>query len=247
MRRSLWALAAAGLGVFVYAQTSAGQLLANYAKALSEAKTLRASYTIQTVAGAPRAFQLELAKPNLARLDGPTETIVADGTTIVRYDKANKTYYKEAQTDAALRGLLSPDAYAIWSAFFHPDSLSKCTVKALGNRSFRGTPVTGVEASFDDGKKKVIYYLATSDNVTRQAEIAYSDQSDNERLIVNTRSVELGVDIKPELFAFKAPEGSRELTEEERYSNVWYEDLEEAKKVAAKTKRLVFIDFWAEW
>jgi outer membrane lipoprotein-sorting protein len=247
MRKYLWLAASGVLAVLVYAQLSAGQLLANYAKTLGEAKSLKVSYTVQSLEGAPSAYQLDFAKPNMAKIDTPTEIITADGSNIVRYDKAQKTYYKEPQTDAGLKSLLGADEYGIWSAFFNSQAFAKASAKSLGTFNRKGMQVTGVEASFDEGKKKVVYYLAVQDNLARQAEIGYADRGSSERLLVNAKSIEIGGEAKPELFAFKAPEGSRELTQEERMSAVWFDDLEAAKTEAAKTKRLIFIDFYAEW
>lgn len=246
MRKYLWVVATGALAVFVYAQVSGGQLLANYAKTLGEAKSLKVSYTVQSLEGAPASYQLDFAKPNLARIETPSETITADGANIIRYDKAQKTYFKEPQTDEALRALVAADQFGIWSAFFNGQAFAKASAKSLGTFNRKGTQVTGVEASFDDGKKKVVYYLS-QDNLARQAEIGYSDLPSSEKLIVNAKSVEIGGEASSGQYAFKAPEGSRELTEEERMSATWYEDLEEAKKVAAKTKRLLMLDFGAVW
>lgn len=247
MRKYLWAAVTAALAVLVYAQTGPGQLLANYAKTLSEAKSLKTTYTVQSLDGAPQAYQLDLAKPNMARIESPTEIITADGSTIFHFDKAQKTYYRDPQTDEALKALLGGDAFDLWRAFFNPNSLSKATAKSLGTMNRKGMQVNAVEASLLDGKKKIVFYLATQDNLARQGEISYSDQSSSERLLVQTKSLELGGEASASQFAFKAPDGSRELTEEERLSAEWYDDLEKAKEVAAKTKRLIFIDFYAEW
>lgn len=245
MRKYLWAVVAAAMGAMVYAQVGAGQLLSNYASALNGAKSLKAVYTLQKMDGAPANYSLELAKPNLARLDTPSQTIVADGTTIVRYDKGAKTYYKEAQSDAALRELLGADEYAVFSPFFDADAFGKAATKSLGTVNRKGVKVNAIEALYSNGKKKVIYYLA--DNVARQAEISYSDGTAEDVIVINTKSVELGDSADSSLFAFKPPAGSRELSQEEMMSAQWFTNLEEAKKVAAKTNRKIFVDFMATW
>lgn len=245
MRKYLWVAGAAMLAVLVYAQVGAGQLLANYAKALSEAKALKVSYAVVNPDGASKNYQLDLAKPNMARIESPTEIITADGSSIVRYDKAQKTYFRDPQSDAALRSILSADEYAVWDAFFNGNAFSKASAKSLGKVNRKGMTLNAVEASFDEGKKKVTYYLSEQDSLARQAEIGYADTTG--KSIVNTKSIEISGNVNADLFAFKAPAGSRELTEEERLSAEWYTDLEKAKEVAAKTKRLIFIDFYADW
>jgi outer membrane lipoprotein-sorting protein len=246
MRKYLWAALTAGLAVLVYAQVSPGQLLANYAKTLNEAKSLKTTYTVQTVTGAPAEFQLELAKPNMARITSPTEVITADGTTLVHYDKAQNTYFKDPQTPEALLSILGADQYQLFNAFFNGNAFGKASAKSLGMKNVKGEQVNAVEASFMEGKKKVTYYLG-SDNLPRQGEIAYSDQEAGDRLIVKAKSLVLGGDAKAGQFAFNAPADAHELTEDERLSAEWYDDLDKAKEVAAKTKRLIFIDFYAEW
>lgn len=245
MRKYLWVAASATLAVLVYAQLSAGQVLANYAKTLFEAKSLKVSYAVVNPDGGSQNFQLEMAKPNLVRIDTPSELIVADGSTLVRYDKAQKTFTRDPQDAGTLRGILSADEFAVWDAFFNGSAFGKASAKSLGTVNRRGMALSAIEASFDEGKKKITYYIAQQDSLARQAEIGYSDTPG--KAIVNTKSIEIGGDAKAELFAFKAPDGSRELTQEERLSAEWYTDLEKAKEVAAKTKRLIFIDFYADW
>ena len=62
--------------------------------------------------------------------------------------------------------------------------------------------------------------------------------------ILDCKSLEL---TKAVVFAFQPPAGSKEVDEAMLYSDRWYTDLEEAKKVAAATKRVLFVDFYADW
>lgn len=247
MRRYLWVAGIAAASALVYAQLGAGQVLSNYASKLNAASSLKVSYTMQKMDGAPAAFELELAKPNLARIDTPSELIVADGTHIYRYSKGEKTYFKEPQSEAALRQILAQDEFGLWSSFFDAGSFNKTSAKSLGTLNRKGMKVNAVEAQFNDGRKKVVFYLDTTENLARQAEISYADGKSSDVMIVNTKSVELGGAANAGNYAFKAPAGSRELSMDELTAGKWYYDLEEAKKVAAKTGKKIFVDFMASW
>jgi thiol-disulfide isomerase/thioredoxin len=246
MRKYLWAPALLAAAAFVYAQVGGGQVLAGYASTLNAAKSVKAQYTIQKLDGAPATYNLELAKPNLARLESPSELIVADGKTIVRYSKSEKTYYKEPQSDEALKAILDQDAYALWGAFFDSGAFGKVSAKSLGTVNRKGMKVQAIEANYDGGKKKVVYYVS-DDKLARQAEISYADGASSDTLLVITKSVELDDEANANLFAFQAPAGARELSMAELTAAKWYTDLEEAKQIAAKTNRKIFVDFMATW
>lgn len=246
MRKYLWIGATAVLAVLVFAQVGAGQALAKYASTLASAKSLKASYTVQEVNGVPMPIELRFAKPNMVRIDTPSELIVGDGTTLVRYDKYAKTYFKEPQNAAHLKEILASDNLGVFAPFFEANAFTKATAKSLGTVNRKGVKLTAIEAQFDEGKRTMTFYLS-DDSLVRQAELAYADRGPGDRKLVNTKVVEIGEGDKPETFTFLAPEGSRELTAEEMLSDKWYDDLEEAKKVAARTKRLIFIDFYADW
>lgn len=247
MRKYLWIVLSAALAAFVYAQISAGQVLSNYAAALQAAKSLKVSLTVQKMDGAPVSYEMELAKPNLARIDTPSELIVADGENITRYSKGEKTYFVEPQSEGALKEILGQDAFGLWSAFFNPNAFDKVSAKSLGTVNRKGVKVNAIEATYGDGKKKVVYYVSTTDNLTRQGEVSYADGKSSDTLVINAKSVEVGNDVKNSRFVFNAPQGARQLTLEEMNAGKWLTDLEEAKKLAARTNRKIFVDFMATW
>jgi thiol-disulfide isomerase/thioredoxin len=246
MRKYLWIAPIAAAAAVVVAQSGAGQAISNYAKALSEANTLKAKFTVMRLDGAPATYNIDLAKPNMARIDTPGELIVADGTNVIRYSKGEKTYYKEPQTEEVLEEILGQDAFGLVNAFFSPDAVTKATARATGTVNRNGKSLSKIEAIYGDGKKTVVFYVG-SDNLAHQAEVSYADGKSNETLILNAKSIELGVPAASNLFAFSAPAGSRELSMEELTAAKWFTDLEEAKKVAAKTNRKIFVDFMATW
>lgn len=248
MRKFLGITGLAAAALYVWAQGSGAGLLGGFQKALTEAQTLTAEYTVMRNLGAKTPIRIDLAKPNMAKIDRPNELIVADGTTITTYDKVNKTYLKQAQTPADLREKLSADEYVVWSAFFMPDAFAKISSKNLGKKNRKGMVLNVVEAKADaEGRKVVTLYLSDKDNIARQAEIVVNNPDAKDSLVLDTTNLVVGATVDASLFAFKAPDGSRQLTADELNSAKWYTDLDEGLKVAARTKRLVLLDFYTVW
>lgn len=241
MKKHIWLLFVGAAAVVVAAQSG---LLSGFAKQLNDAKSLKATYQAGTVSGAMSNYDVSLAKPNMARIETASQVIVADGAKIVTYDKGTKTYYSDPQNAGSLAGLLAPEALNIWAPFFDAKALDKVATKSLGQKTRRGASYNVVEATFSGGKRKVNYYLDAG-GLARMAEIAYGDT--NEQGLILTKTLELGTGVDASLFAFTPPAGSRELTEEERYSSKWYQNLDEGLAVAKKLNKLVMVDFNATW
>jgi thiol-disulfide isomerase/thioredoxin len=245
MRKVLGTLGIAAAALYVVAQSGSG-LLGNYAKTLNSAQSLEATYTFQRIGGTKNEFTIQLAKPNMVRIDRANELIVGDGKNITTYDKVNKTYFIQPMSAGDLKAVLSADEYMVWASFFNGDLYAKTPSKSLGSKSRKGTTLQAVEMAGDATGKKVVTLYLGSDNIVRQADILLNDPNGRETFVLDAKAVKLnGVDAN--LFAFKAPEGARQLTAEELNSNKWYTDLEEAKKVAARTNRKIFVDFMATW
>jgi len=249
MRRAIAFVGAATLAAVIVAQGQGSQLLANFTKALNDAKSLSTTYVVQPVNGSPTNISVELAKPNMAKIDTPTQLIVADGTNITTLDKKEKTFYKKPQTSADLLELFKGDELGLWAGFFNSKALANvASSKNLGTKNRKGMSLNVVEASVDaKGRKTVTYYLNNQDGVARQAEIKLDDQGVKDTTVIDTKTLVLGGDAKNDLFTFKAPDGSREISLEEMSSSKWFTDLEEAKSLAAKTGKKVFVDFMASW
>jgi outer membrane lipoprotein-sorting protein len=244
MRRIIAFLAAGTLAAVVFAQVRGTDMLANFAKALGSAQSLSTTYTVGPVSESKTAYSLDLAKPNLARIDTENQLVVADGKNIITYDKQAKTYFKQPQTDQGLNDLFNTPNLRIWASFFNPKAHSGVvSAKNLGTKNRKGMTLNVVEAALDaQGKNKVTLYLNPTDNVARQAEMAMPDAL----VILDTKTLTLDK-ADTSLFAFNAPSGSREMTVEEMNSDKWYTTLDEGLDVAKKTKRLLYVDFYADW
>jgi len=231
------------------AQNAGVQLLEKFESALYSAKTLSVTYTVQLIGDSATTYKLELAKPNLAKIDSPTELIVADGTKITTYDKAKKTYYKRAQTDQELSKLLAKSELSLWAGFFNENVAAKYTsVHSLGTKARKGITYNAVEFNMPAGRPTVVtYYLHETDFIARQAEYNVTDGSVTDIVIFDAKSVAVGTSADPAKYAFAPPDGSRELTEAELNSAKWYTDLDEAMQVAKSTNRMLMVFCSADW
>ncbi len=246
--RKFAVFAACAAGSLVLAQNASGPL-GGFTKALTDAQALSATFTYQRIGGVAQNFKIDVAKPNKLRLDKPNELIVADGTTIVTFDKKANTYSKAAQTPAAIKAIVAEDEFSLFAPFFNADaydSLSKVT--AAGTKNRKGTALNVVEAQVDkNGLKTATFYIDPASNLARQLEYGFTDNGQVTRTLIDTKEIKVSASADSSLFAFKAPDGARELSADELNSDKWYHDLEEAKKIASATHRKIFVDFMATW
>jgi thiol-disulfide isomerase/thioredoxin/outer membrane lipoprotein-sorting protein len=225
--------------------TETGSTFDTFVSALNNAKTLVAEYTLTPVGGAPTQYKIVLSKPNQARIETPTQTILADGTHLSFANKVDKTFYKKPQTDAELKAILKGDSFKIWSGFFGGVSSKDFTmVKEMGVKNRRGMSLSSVEIAHDkDGRITTTLYVDQADSLVKQAELLTKGAGGEDRVILNVDSI--GIDGNAQLGSI--PDGFRELSLEEMNSDKWYSSLEEAIKVATSSNRKIFVDFYADW
>ncbi len=244
MKKLKWTLGIAAIAVLAFAQ-SGSQLVSGHNKALTDAQTLKATYTLQVLGGPSSEYTIDLAKPNLARIETPSEQIVLDGKNVVRYDKKTKTYFKDPQTPALMKEIFADDTLNVWAPFFNEKAMVPVSAKNLPQVNRKGMKLNTVEATFEGGKV-VTLYTSTDDSVARQASVKYKDME--KPVLLDTKSLEIGkTAADANKYAFVAPAGSQELTAEQRMSSKWYYDLDEAMKDAARSGRKIFCDFMASW
>lgn len=232
-----------GIAFVVANSVSAG--LDSYVNALSNAKSLKAEYTVNVIGGTSRSYNVELSKPNMARIDKPGEIIVADGTNILTYNKKDKTYFKQPQTPNDFAAMFREDELSLFAPFFNSKSFQNIKATDGGPKTRKGMQLRLINGSMDQGRKLANFFLDES-NLARQVELVYTDQ--NVRWLIDTKSIAVGgEELGANAFAFKAPEGSRELSAEEMSVGKWYHNLDEAMKVAKMTNKIVLVDFYTTW
>jgi outer membrane lipoprotein-sorting protein len=228
------------------ANQAGNALLGRFQKALTSAESLHARYTVQPVGGAPSHYTVSLMKPNKAAVDGPSRTIIADGTTITVFDKSRKEYAKRPQTEAELAEVFKPEELNLWSGFFMADAYRPVSTKERGEVTVGSFKLNAVEALYDvHGSRTVVYYLDPQSNVARQARVDTSDVNGRTTSIISTDVLTLG-SVPENAFAFSAPAGSKQVTWEAMNALRWLTDLEEALRQAKATGKKVFVDFMTE-
>ncbi|MCH7945525.1 MAG: hypothetical protein IIC73_05850 [Armatimonadetes bacterium] len=222
--------------------------LAPFVKAMGSAQGLDVTYTISEVGGTQSQYHVVLSKPNLASIDTPSKTIVADGEFITVYDKAKNTYYSKDQTTEALNSLFEEDELMVWRTFFDPKALDKVAkTKAEGSRKRRGEVLNTVSAQIDPkGEFTVRFHLSQKDNLVRMAELISMEGTKQKVKVLNVQSISSK---KPsaDVFVFEAPSGAKELSEADLMSEWLDNDLATALENAATFGKGVIIDFYADW
>ncbi|HEY0867041.1 MAG TPA: thioredoxin family protein [Fimbriimonas sp.] len=236
-----------GVVSLALASQAGDNLLSRLQQALTAAESLKAVYEIQPLSGASARYTVVLQKPNKARVDGPAQVVVADGSTITTYDKATKQYSRRPQTDAELKSMFRPEETNAWAGFFDTNAYQPYRTKAVAGTQSDGTALEAIEALYDQhGRRSVTYYLNPADNVLRQARIDIADANGKNTSILSTTEVVLN-GVPSDAFAFKPPPDAKEVRWEDMSAVTWLTNLEEAKKLAQKTGKKIFVDFMAEW
>ena len=215
---------------------------------LKSKTSISAKVSIQEVGGSASSYTIDMKKPNYLRLDTDANLIIADGTTITTFDKKQGVYYKQPQTKEDMKVLLDDDQFNIFTGFFGDAPNVMKSVDGQ-KRTLGGDQVTEVNTFFDKGGKKQQMFYVGSDNIAKRASLTAVKKGQDKpfQMVINAKDVV--VDGKPsaDLFAFKAPADSKEINFNDLVSNKWFFDLDEAKLIATRTKKKIFIDFMASW
>lgn len=227
----------------------AADLLNGHAQALNTAKSLQVEFSLMKLGGAPVSYKLSYAKPNMARIETPTQILVADGSKITVYDKAANTYYKKDQSAAAFKELIHDEPVLLWSGFFNKDIFAKASgIKANGEKNRKGMSLKVVDAilSTETGDATTLYIAP--DAVARQAEFKNVKDKNVPVVILDTQSVTIGTaDVDASTMAFKAPANSKEVEASAMMGFKWYDNFDAALKDAKETNRVVMVDFYTTW
>lgn len=240
-----------GLGALAAASASWVQPapLAKYIGSLQKAESLKVAFSVQTLGGGPaEQFTLTLQKPNLARIEKPGATIVADGAKITFYDKKEEQYYSRNQTAAELNALFDTDEMRIWSPFFNAKAFEKAPAKAEAPVTRKGLSLGVVKVPLDAQTAKVMtLYYAQTDGVARQATFDMMDKGVKTTRLIDTLSVVVNQPAAKELYVWSPPAGSKEVKEEDLVAAKWVTSLDEAIELATKSKRRIMVHFTADW
>ncbi|MEI8281166.1 MAG: thioredoxin domain-containing protein [Armatimonadota bacterium] len=215
---------------------------------LKSKSSISAKVGVQEIGGSASSYTIDMKKPNLLRLDSDSTLVIADGTTITTFDKKQGVYYKQPQTKEDIKVLLDSDQYNLFTGFFGE---APNVMKSVDGekRSLGGDQVIEVKTTFDKGGKKTQSFYVGSDNIAKRSSLTASKGANDKpyQMVINAKDVV--IDGKPAdgLFAFKAPDSAKEINYQDLISSKWFFDLDEAKLIATRTHKKIFIDFMASW
>jgi thiol-disulfide isomerase/thioredoxin len=233
------------LSIFAGTQ-SAG--FTNWQSALASKESLSAKVTVQEIGGASSTYSIDLKKPNFVRIDKGDELVVADGTNITTFVKKEGIFYKRPQTKDDVRVILDDDQFMLFSGFFG-DAPKAFSSSDGSTRALGGEQVKEVKAIFDKKGNKEQLFFVGADGLAKRANLTAKRKQDPKpiQFVTIAKDVVVNGTSSEALYAFKAPAGAKEIDYNDLIASKWFYDLEEAKLIASKTGKMVFIDFMASW
>lgn len=235
------------LSVFA-SQQAPSKGFANWQESLKAKTSISAKVNVQEVGGSSSSYTIDLKKPAMLRLDTTDRLIIADGTTITTFEKKEGVFYKQPQTKEDMKVLLDDDKFALFTGFFG-DAPAAIKTEDGASRTLAGDQVKEVKAYFDKAGKKQHTFYVGSDNIAKRSSLTAAQKGSDKpiQMVINAKDLVVNGTPVDTLFAFNAPANAKEINYADLISNKWFFDLEEAKLVASRTGKNIFIDFMADW
>jgi outer membrane lipoprotein-sorting protein len=203
-------LALSALTGIMSAGAVAPDLLSTSAGAMHAAKSVSLTYTAMRVGETAFTYKADLAKPNLARIESDSQLIVADGSSIVVFNKKDKTYDKRQQTDTELKALFASDDRILLAPFFDLSFASRFTSPvAGGKKAVRGVTydLVSTTGSRAGEKRTAKFYVDPADKLAKVAEITTDGI-----LLVVIKEITTDLVLPASLFTFAIPVGATNLS-----------------------------------
>lgn len=215
---------------------------------LLKAEGLSADVQVSVVGGTSTAYSIQLAKPDLLRLETADKLIVADGKEITTLLKDKNEYFTAEQTPQGLAEILGQADLQVWQPFFNEKAYGKVArVEKTGEKKIGGesTDVIRVEADAK-GETTMDFYLSQKSKMPARLAINTKGLSGTESKVLAMSNVQLGS--RPaDLFTFKAPNGAQKVDLSVMNLGKWLWDYDQAFKLANASGKMVMIDFMASW
>lgn len=235
-----------GSAALLFAAQTSGPLSSWVAK-LNGLKSLQAEIVLTTPGMGSETSRVVLQKPASLKVDDAGQTVVADGTTVTVLDKERSVWYTRPQKDVPLGSILKPDQYALVRAFFDAKAFDGAPAKAGQPRTLGGETVKSVDVALDPKGKKTMTIYINDDGLSRKAERRLDTPDGKKSAVLTAKSLITNAEIPDSEFSFKAPDSAKEISYADLVSSKWFNDLEEAKTVAAASGKRIFVDFFATW
>lgn len=221
----------------------------NWQQTLASKNSISGKVVVQVVGGASSTVSFDFKKPNLFRIEKADEVLVGDGTTITTYEKKGKIFYKRPQTKEDFEIILHDDKLSMFSGFF---GVKPAVVKTVdgSSRTLGGEQFKEINAFFDQGGMKKSSFFVGSNGVVTRSNFTFKGVGLDAKTVSQVhvaKDVVLDGKAGDELFAFKAPGDAKEISYEDLVASKWFYDLDEAKLIAERTGKKIFVDFMASW
>jgi len=197
-------LLAGGVSALFFAQ-SGSSLLQTHTKALQNAPGLSATLNVQPIGGAPAAFKVSFAKPNLLKIEHDGGWTLSDGTTLFEYSKKDNSWTESPISDAELlKAAGLPEAWA-WRAFFDKDAYKSVVSSKVGaTRIVKGAQVTELALTLEKGTGTLL--IDPKLGIAR----GFTFKNDEHDLLVTSTDIQLAKEpVAASSFAFTAPANAK--------------------------------------
>lgn len=186
-------------------QAAVPQNLAASAKALQDAATFSATFTVTPSGGANRAYKITYGKPNLFKIESPEGFVLSDGKDLYDYKKASNEFTVIPLSDTALRSATGALEVWGWTAFFSKDPFKDVRAQSGGHRKIKENEVDVVTATFGVGGEATIFVDSKLGLVR-----GFMAKNKEKDLLVMASDLKIGADAPAAgSFAFTAPEGAK--------------------------------------
>lgn len=151
----------ASLGILAGFQAAAVHpLVKQHVETLQAAQSVSIKLTDTEIAGVSDQQTLVLSKPNSLRYESGTQLIVANGTTLWKYDKHANSYEETPQQDG-WEAVMKKEVPWMWSAFFSADFPKSLQSVTTGNkRKIKGQEVTEVTVTWPNNRSFTLFFDA---------------------------------------------------------------------------------------
>ncbi|MCH8274384.1 MAG: hypothetical protein IH851_06315 [Armatimonadetes bacterium] len=236
--------------LFVPQANGGSDLLAKHVAALQTAKSLDVTFTVRVLPAAGAEYRLQFSRPAMLRIDRPDGFLLTDGSTVWTYWSESNSYNQRPGGIKDLLDELKDDSLAAWAAFFLPDQFKKVEDVQAGSKiSMLGNPVIPVTFTIDKRASLTgTLYIDPKSGIARGASIKAARGGDSVEQLIMAKQISVGTTpLSASAFNFTAPAGAEEVEYSAAELAKWYEDLDEALKVAQATNRMLYVEFGAVW
>jgi|GEM_PF-1931195 len=190
-------------------------LLKSHVDTLQKAPELSVTFTVNQLGSELEDRKLVVSKPNLVRLETPSTITIANGTSILQFNRKAGTYTEEPQTKEKLLAIFKNDSIWAWSALIDDNFMKPVTdAKTGAARKIKNIPIKELTVARD--KDVVTLFVDDQLGIARGA--TYTADKNNEKvtIIVTASEIEIGkATLDPTNSSFILPTSAKKVEKTE--------------------------------